>query len=1304
MTLGTDQSERFPAALASDSVLVDETSPQELVQITRRLAGLLRFVGQDGRMSGDWGRLLDRDESALLAAGLSFDLQAREQGFLDDFAAARPARLAAQLIELAHWLDDWVEDLGWIDRPWARALRARVEQGVMAAVSREHVGDLADGVRGVTQEIVRRAGLVLAEGPLGEAGSGETPPSRGELRRIYFALLQSIGRVQLAAQADWPASLESGRHEPAAALVLALLQVFGRIQRHVNQFTERLTAFYYDDVLGFTLKPATPDRLHLLFERDPNYAAPVRVPAGTPFRIGRAGAADVVEFAADDDLVVTDAAVATLRTLRLQRDRLISPEYELGYVTRARADSFGPSVGSEPGAQARYAALLGPDIRSAKRQETTARIGLAVSSPVLWLQDGERAVSLGLSLRFVDGDTGALIDLLSTTTDDALFRQTLGRLFARWVLTDEGVLTTADLDTIRDVAARRMPFGDPAAASDNASSDLLLQFVGPVANSDWTERRHLVRNALMEKIFVVAVSTANGWFEVQRTILAAPSAAGGAAQTLTLAFHLSNEDPAVCAPSLAVHGAGWPTDAPTIRLTLNEAAPVFPLSLLEGVALEAVDIAVEVEGLRDVRASNQLGALDPSRPFMPFGPVPDLASYLMIAAPELARKHVTELVVRPEWVGLPPTGFDLYYAGYDSGLDDTAFAVMPAILRDGLWVPGAGRPQRLFASGAGASPRPLPIAFDPAALRAQWRPTTETLVIDQNARNGFVRLQLAAPAAAFGHQLYPTILTDSLSAKVRGRSRVAPNMPYTPMLARLTLDYAATARIELGRQADAEPGQRVLHLHPFGLEEIYPTARSQHRLLARTFGHDGNLFIALSGSAPDGMLTLFFDLRHEAAVEVEARRQPRPRIEWSYLSADGWQPLEERRVLSDTTAGFLRTGVVALDLPAGLVASNPAMPPGFYWLRMSSDDTSGRFAGLRAVATQAVRATRTPAGPPPVRPLPAQSIDLRSASVPGVLSIRQPDASFGLRRGETRIEQRTRIGERLRHKGRASNPWDYERLVLEAFGSVHRARCLPNLNALTGAAEPGHVLVVVTPSRHRNDPRYATRGLRLDPLELDRIEQYLAARASPAVRVSVRSPSYELIQVRCRVALRPGTHVGEALRRINAAIINELSPWRDGGCCASFDWQIRGEDIEDCVRRIPDVEGVTGVSMVHVWEGAPDERGATWLFEDTAAPESGAPASDAPGSGAPADQPIRVRAQHPWSLPLPVEEHFIDLGFELGDDASVRTGIAGGTTQAVAANARAAGRSIPSLAGLPIDSTFVVGRNSSERPVAETET
>ena len=1291
MTDGSQQDQRFPPALADGSILVDGATLADRLAMIRDHAQALGFKDAFGNEIGRWNELLDSDEAILMARSLALRVGGQELGFLDAAMAAREDLLERRLHGLVTWLDEWLSAVKALGRPEFRDLGERLEQ---------HVASLL--------------------GPTWRVGaSAAVAGAPGDFRKTYFALVKAVRTTQIQAAAQFEAALAGQAHDPAAALLVALAQVFGRVQGRINRFQQRHLDFYYHRWLKLAPHGAQPDKAHVIVERDPTFPGDVVIPEGQRFVVGGASSGRDIVFAATDPLVVTDARVVALKTLRLERNPLISPECAFGLVTRARVAEYGPEIGPSELLRRDPASVMGGAVPGCIPGESDARIGLAFSSPILWLSQGERAIEL--RFEFERPPLATISRDLKDAHTAGQFAVALGRLFAGWLLSDD--FTVADMAKFRDLAlaahppetskapreeaawedweddeddesarttsntSGARPFIDLAQFSKDPDGFLAL-LLGEDAGADpeaaaagLAGRRALARGALFPELFDVEVSTADGWFRIAEPVpLEDVIGAGAPARGPGLRFHLRHEDPELAACT-AVHGSGWPTEAPVLRVTTHPQARICPISLLDWLPLRAIDINVEVEGLRDLQVFNQLGRLDPAKPFQPFGPLPDMASYLVIGSPEAARKQITDYRLTLDWSGLPPNGFADYYDGYGADFTDDVFKVTPTLLRDGRWAP-AGPEQSMFQTPVGTAAPSQEAQLDPEALQAWWRPTERELVFDQNARNGFVKLQFTAPQDGFGHSLYPSALASALRAGLKTPTP-PPRPPYTPILAGMTLGYSASTRLRIGAAAGAE---LILHQHPFGLKTIHPT-RTPNRPPCGlpSFDHDGHLIIGLQAQALDGELTLLFEMRPDTAAGDQPPLARRPPLEGSWLANDVWTPLGKNRVVTDTTRGLLSTGIVKLDLPPGPAKNNTILPGDLFWLRVSSDLLSDAFAGLVGVQAQALLATRVLDGEASDEPLPAGSITSKSASIPGVLSLRQPAIGFGQRRAETPSMEHTRIGERLRHKGRASTAWDYERLVLEAFPSVYKVRCLANTTSGAGETppgaplpcRPGHVLLTVIPAAPadlRSDPLFSTRAMRLDAAQLETIERFLPPLASPFARIRVINATYEYIQVRCAVELRRGAQVGEALTRINAALIDFLSPWSDGGNPARFDWIIRGQDVESCIRALDDVVSVAGVSLLRVWEDDRVDIRGVYRFEDTALSK---PATNGGAQG----PVVEVGASRPWSLALPFRDHIIELIGQPGGETGVRaTGIARPGTLNYA----------DAVAGLQIGETFIV--------------
>lgn len=1336
MNPGCEQRERPPEALAEGYFGVDESRLEERVAMAAALGRQLRFLDLRLQDSGDWGELFDSDEALVLARIAATDLRDRQAGFLRLADSASLPQLARRLFALAGLLDDWYKALQHNEQPGARQLCARIEQ----LVSRPLAADL--------QWVRERFGAPPRQlGPLWEqatAAAGAEPAptpqrtARQLLRARFFSFLGALGRVQQLAGELLPVSLQSQQHAPAAGLLLAFMQLYGQVQQHINRFSQRHIDFYYEDCLQLRPRAAEPDQLHLVCQLDPRADGPLLIPAGTAFAAGLDEQGQPISFRTDAPLLVGDAQVAALFTLRLQRDALISPEQELGYVTRSDAAAL-PWPPAE--AAARAWPLFGGT--GAGEAALEAQIGLAIASPLLLLAEGHRRIELRLGLAhpaeqdpelqriaarlherlpqladqpraqrrllavllrrylLLDPDLLSpaeqlrpeplarrlarrliclrglgrpaplgppeaaapgyhalfLTELCLLAREPALFSRRLGKLFARWLLAEADWLHGQRLRDLRAAAARRLQL----SALEPAGSPLSLLIEGE------PPERAPISAQLFSGLFGFSVSSPGGWAELQDFFVtqgrSEGGGSGGSAVTglsgLRVVLKLRPEDP----PIVACPAEGPPDPQqvpglPMLRLRLRSQGHIYPYSLLQDMVFTELSLKVGAQGVRDLQLHNQLGRLDAGKPFMPFGPLPNTASYLVLGAPELARKNISRLRLQMEWSELPtdPDGLGAYYAGYSAGysagpLANEDFRAQALILRDGQWQSACGRTGLALFAAQGRSQRLAArsrLDFDAAALRSHSQASAALGDYTVGARSGFYKLQLCGPAMGFGHQLYPGLLGETVAANTlhrRRRPRPMPRPPYTPTLASLSLDYEAQGHWLIGRESSAESGsdtpeERVLHLHPFGAETIFPARQDAAPGLWPRFEHEGNLYIGLSAGSIAGPLSLHFQLQDEDAAAPDPDAPPlRPR--WAYLAGNRWHVLPPERVLSDSTGGFLTSGIVRLDLPDGLDLQNSLFSRPLYWLRVSADAGFARFASLVGLRTQALAASRVlREGAPPLRPIPEGTVSQPLQSLPGLLAVQQIGPSFGMRAAEDRSALRSRAGERLQHRQRACTFWDYERLVLERFPQVRKVRCLNAATAPGAGLRTGEVLVVLVPQ-----PRLAgttpapTAAPRLNAIELQQIHAYLSALASPSVRLRVRNASYERIQVRCSAKLAPGAQVGQTLRAINSAIVEHLSPWRPGGLGLAFDWQLRCEDLQARLRALPDVEFVTRLSLLQVAQA--DD--GLYSLHDTARARG--------------EALTKACALTPWSIALPMREHLVAPVDRLGEPAPEPSGV-----------------------------------------------
>ncbi len=171
--------------------------------------------------------------------------------------------------------------------------------------------------------------------------------------------------------------------------------------------------------------------------------------------------------------------------------------------------------------------------------------------------------------------------------------------------------------------------------------------------------------------FEPLLSGPEGWFaptsiKVSRSPLSS--------RDLEIVLELSGGDPPVVAYDEELHARGLATSLPTLLLETGPFAIDLP-------RLEELTLSVAVNGSRNVSLRNDLGGLDPSKPFLPFGPQPAAGARFIVGSAEALGKTLESLSL----------SYDLEQ-GYDSGfyfrnVPASTYSLSCAVLRAGTWQP-----------------------------------------------------------------------------------------------------------------------------------------------------------------------------------------------------------------------------------------------------------------------------------------------------------------------------------------------------------------------------------------------------------------------------------------------------------------------------------------------------------------------------------------------------------------------------------------------------------------------------------------
>lgn len=423
--------------------------------------------------------------------------------------------------------------------------------------------------------------------------------------------------------------------------------------------------------------------------------------------------------------------------------------------------------------------------------------------------------------------------------------------------------------------------------------------------------------------------------------------------------------------------------------------------------------------------------------------------------------------------------------------------------------------------------------------------------------------------------------TDTLSA-------IIPNEPWTPIISQISLDYSAKAF-----KGDVQ----LLHLYPFEDTFKEEVLDLQPPLLPRCCD-EGTLFVGLDRLQPYGNLNLLFQLA-EATADSESDKAY---VKWWYLSSNSWKPLRNGfEVIKDDTDELTRSGIINIAVPGDINIVNTIMPAGTYWLKATIGANVHAICETIGVHTQAVLATCSVMPENDVtrlgEVLKAGGITKLASADAHIKTVTQPYDAFNGQLPEANGHFYIRVSEQLRHKGRAIQSFDYERLTLEAFPQLYKAKCVNHTLGLGAIkyqqdliAAGGYIVVAVIP-----DLRLLSAGNLMEPKAplslLEKIHTYLRKRSSPFVRLKVTNPRYERVKVDISIKIYKGKDEKYYTDKLKSDLQEFFAPWAIGKLDKlSFGQIVHQSDVVRFVEQLDYVDYVICLTMQHELELSPSQH------------------------------------------------------------------------------------------------------------------
>ncbi|MGZ4034416.1 MAG: baseplate J/gp47 family protein [Bacteroidia bacterium] len=910
--------------------------------------------------------------------------------------------------------------------------------------------------------------------------------------------------------------------QPHYALFIAFLEIFRFAQDDLNTITQRHLDFYYRDVLQLKEKDAIPDQVFIIFTLAEQVASHL-ITAGTALDAKKDATGVDLVYDTTKDIVVNTAQISELQALFYNKQ--FDKRLYASPIANS-ADGKGKEIEGDEKKWETFGNLADPSLpfNSPLIDRQQAEVGFAFAAPILQMKEGNRFVNITLTF-------GSDPNISNTELQDAF-----------------NVLFSGEKDWI--------------APSTNPKSPTDRTYVGAAGT-----------NTII----------------IQRTI--------------------TPDQPAIVNYSQAVLNSPFNTTWPVLKIVLNTNGSSSPYiyEKLKTLVITSCEISVDVTGVKNLILQNDQSTLDASKPFQPFGNRPVLTSSFYIGSQEAFSKSLTSVDINITWKGLPENagGFGTYYDNYISSEPErtnSAFKASISLLEGKSWqtvVPDTSSTSQLFNTIAGPdqkvdSLRDIHIpAGDLAFLNRDAAFSLETFTkYDNNTARGFMRLELAN--VDFGHHDFQnSFATQALIAAKQPLGTTSfslPNEPYTPVISELSLNYTSTVTIQLVNNATVNNAtafnnrvDQFFHVEPFGVAENHPfiTKNTSFINLLPVYNDEGSLYIGLSGLNPSETLSILFKVA-EGSANPDFAKQP---VKWSYMVNNEWEEFPQLKIISDTTNGLLTSGIVTFDISKLATNNNTLFTTGLHWLKASVEDFSAAVCEMIDIQTQAVLAAFVDNGNDPnhlLQSLPANTISSLVVSDDAVDKVTQPYASFGGKIKEQSNDFYTRVSERLRHKNRAVNIWDYEHLVLENFPTIYKVKCLNTTKYISSTdikeVAPGHVsLVTIADLKNKNAVNLLQPKTSL--ILLTEIEDFIKTINPPCVQLHVKNPLYEEIAVEFNVRFLPGFDNGFYGQKLEDDLKKFLAPWAYSVTDISFGGKIHKSVLINFVEEQPYVDFVTCFKM-----------------------------------------------------------------------------------------------------------------------------
>ncbi|CAL2090294.1 baseplate J/gp47 family protein [Tenacibaculum sp. 190524A02b] len=641
-------------------------------------------------------------------------------------------------------------------------------------------------------------------------------------------------------------------------------------------------------------------------------------------------------------------------------------------------------------------------------------------------------------------------------------------------------------------------------------------------------------------------------------------------------------------------------------------------------AVKSIQINVAVFEVMSLALENDFGIINPGKPFMPFTSQPIRGGSFEINYPEAFLKKWTDIKVNATWMNTP-SSFVSHYIGYKKSflkkvsktdyIDGVLIAEEP-VKEANQPVDGMTTTDRSTKMVINESDSIINSDEDFKATlslfqKEEWKVQDKKVVLFNKQKNGSYTLNTTLTNAkkeieedsviklttnqSFLHILYPILYTLAFTSD--NDEAPIPNPPYTPLVETISLDYAAEEMVDLEKATeDKYKTNRIqlFHNDVFGTYEEHKYLKEQAKVakiiakdtscyLVPDYCHGGELYIGIANIVPLQQVAMLIQVLEGSENPNVATFKGKQGVSWSVLCNNYWKVLEEEIIINEVD-NFLKSGIVQIKIPEQATTTNTKFSEEVIWIRAKmhkSFDAVCKVFGIHAQATIATFQNNNNELSHLENGLSAETIAKLITRIPQVKGVYQPYSSFGGRPEETDVKYYQRVSERLRHKNRAINLWDYEHIILEEFPEVYRAKCL-NHTSKTSFQAPGNVLVIVIPDIINRNV-FDIYEPRLSQTTLNKIEKHINNLNGMQVEALVDNAQYERVHVKVSVKFYLEFDENFYKDQLQEDITKLLSPWAfDASENIVFGIELNSSSVIDYIEKLPYVDYLVALEMAKI--------------------------------------------------------------------------------------------------------------------------